>query len=233
MLIRALIVLLIVLNLGVAAWWLTRPEPQPPALPELPAGVARLQLVEEAAPATAAASPGAAGSAEAADTGAGTAAAPPAEPAQCFSLGPFTSRNAASRAQAALQARLARAALREVPAPGASGYQVIVPPLPGREEAQALAQRIGAAGFDDFLVINQGEQANGIALGRYRSREAALRRQDALRSAGFDVQLQPVGPAGPSQWWLDAGVAEGVAPADLARTASTGSPLPLECTALR
>ena len=48
MLIRALIVLLVVLNLGAAAWWLTRPAPTPPAEPPLPAGVARLQLVNEA-----------------------------------------------------------------------------------------------------------------------------------------------------------------------------------------
>ena len=47
MLIRALIVLLIVLNLGVAAWWISRPIAQAPALPEQPAGVARLQLLAE------------------------------------------------------------------------------------------------------------------------------------------------------------------------------------------
>ena len=47
MLIRALIVLLIVLNLGAAAWWISRPAAQAPALPEQPAGVARLQLLGE------------------------------------------------------------------------------------------------------------------------------------------------------------------------------------------
>ncbi|MGH8025474.1 MAG: SPOR domain-containing protein, partial [Pseudoxanthomonas sp.] len=47
MLIRALIVLLIVLNVGVAAWWISRPEALPPALPAQPAGVARLQLLSE------------------------------------------------------------------------------------------------------------------------------------------------------------------------------------------
>jgi hypothetical protein len=45
--------------------------------------------------------------------------------------------------------------------------------------------------------------------------------------------LAPVGRTAPSQWWIDAGVAEGVDLAGLARTASTGSPLALECTALR
>ncbi|MEL1262825.1 SPOR domain-containing protein [Pseudoxanthomonas putridarboris] len=221
MLIRALIVLLIVLNLGVAAWWLTRPEPQPLPPPEIPVGVARLQLVDESQAPTPA------------DTAPASAVVATAEPSRCFSLGSFTSEAGARQAQDSLQGQLLRAQLREVPGVGASGYQVVLPPAADREAAQATAARIGAAGFDDYLLINQGEQANGIALGRYRSREAAERRQSQLQAAGFPAQLQPVGRAGPSQWWLDAGAADGADLAALARTASTGTPLPLECTALR
>ena len=95
------------------------------------------------------------------------------------------------------------------------------------------AGRIGAAGFDDFLVVRQGEQANGIALGRYRSREAAERRLTQLQAAGFPAQMQTVGRAGPSLWWLDAGVADGIDPVAIARAASSSAPQPLECTALR
>lgn len=47
MLVRALIVLLIALNLGVAAWWIARPAPPAPAQEPLPLGVARLQMVGE------------------------------------------------------------------------------------------------------------------------------------------------------------------------------------------
>lgn len=47
MLVRALIVLLTALNLGVAAWWIARPAPPPPAEETLPLGVARLQLADE------------------------------------------------------------------------------------------------------------------------------------------------------------------------------------------
>lgn len=48
MLVRALIVLLTALNLGVAAWWIARPAPPPPPAEEtLPLGVARLQLADE------------------------------------------------------------------------------------------------------------------------------------------------------------------------------------------
>jgi len=223
MLIRALIVVLVVLNVGAAAWWLTRPVAAPPPEPALPSGVARLQLVEEpASPATA----------PAAST-ASTPVAMAATMAACFSLGPYTSEAAATQAQAASAGQLLRTRLREVPGNSASGYQVVIPPAASVEDAQATAARIGAAGFDDFLVVRQGEQANGIALGRYRSRESAERRLAQLQAAGFGAQLQPVGRAGPSLWWLDAGVVEGVDPAVLARTASSGAPQPLECAALR
>lgn len=217
MLIRALIVLLVVLNLGAAAWWLTRPAPVPEPEPALPAGVARLQLADESAPAA---------------TSATSAVAAPAI-ASCFSLGPYTSQAAAEQARAATAGQLLQVRLREVPGTSASGYQVVIAPAASLEDAQVTAARIGAAGFDDFLVVRQGDQANGIALGRYRSRDAAERRLAQMQEAGFAAQLQPVGRAGPGLWWLDAGVVEGVDAAVIARAASSGAPQPLECTALR
>lgn len=222
MLIRALIVLLAVLNLGAAAWWLTRPAA--PAAPPvaLPSGVARLQLVDE---------PPSPAGAPAAPTARAPAAAASIE--DCFSLGPYASQAMATQAQALITDRVVRVRLREIPGTSASGYQVVIPPAATLEDAQALAARIGAAGFDDFLVVRQGDQANGIALGRYRSREAAERRLARVQAAGFDAALQPVGRAGPGLWWLDAGVAEGVDAVALAQAASSGAPQALECTALR
>ena len=54
MLTRALIVVLAVLNLGVACWWLLRDAPQKPAPPPQPAGVAELRWVPGGADANAA-----------------------------------------------------------------------------------------------------------------------------------------------------------------------------------
>ncbi len=247
MLIRALIVLLIALNLGAAAWWISRPAPQPRVLPEQPAGVARLQLLGESGVAAAKAAPPVAVPAPAAaSTPAGTApieatsteAAPvplaaTAAAAQCFSIGPFDSDAAATAATARIAGQAARVRPREVPGRQASGYNVLLPPLPDREAAQALAQRIGAAGFDDYLVINGGAQANGIALGRYGSREGAERRQSTLKAAGFEAQVQAVGDEGPRQWWLDIAVQQGVSAAQLKRGAAATQSRPLDCVVLR
>ncbi len=231
MLIRALIVLLIVLNVGVAAWWISRPEPLPPALPTQPAGVPGLQLLSETKTPTAPAPAPSPVSVPPAATA--TATAEPATPAQCFSMGPFADQAAARAAAARIGSQATRSTPREAPGKAAQGYNVVLPPQADREAAQALAQRIGAGGFDDYLVINSGPQTNGIALGRYRSREGAERRQSALRAAGFDAQLQPLGDESAAQWWLDVAAAAGVTASGLRSGASASQSRSLDCALLR
>ncbi len=236
MLIRALIVLLIVLNLGVAAWWISRPIAQAPALPEQPAGVARLQLLAESrATAKAIPAPAAAAVAVVPAPAEATPAAAVATTAtaQCFSIGPFDSDAAAIAASARIAAQATRIRPREVPGQKASGYIVSLPPLPDREAAQALAQRIGAAGFEDYLVVSGGSQANAIALGRYGSREGAERRQSALKAAGFDAQVQAIGNESPSQWWLDIAAIEATTASQLKRAAAAAQSRSLDCAMLR
>lgn len=232
MLIRALIVLLIVLNVGVAAWWISRPEPSPSALPAQPEGVPRLQLLSESGK-SAAPPPAQAPVPVAPPPPATVAAVEPAKPAQCFSVGPFADQAAARSAATRIGSQITRANPREVPGKTAQGYNVVLPPQADREAAQALAQRIGAAGFDDYLVVNSGAQANGMALGRYRSREGAERRQAALRAAGFDAQLQPIGEEGAAQWWLDVAAAAGITASGLRSGAGVAQSRSLDCALLR
>lgn len=231
MLIRAVMVLLVVLNLGTAAWWLSRAPAPAPVPPAQRAGVPRLKLLSEVAKpvATTAVAPVVA------------EAAPPAspettEPAKspvCFSLGPFADRAAADAAIAKLAARVTRAVPREAPARAATGYNVSMAPAADRAAAQATAQRIGAAGFDDFLIVNNGEQANSIALGRYGSRESAERRQSALKAAGFDARIEAIGAEGTAQWWLDASAPADAAAGQLRGIAGAAQSRSLDCARLR
>ncbi|OOW74968.1 sporulation protein [Xanthomonas axonopodis pv. martyniicola] len=77
MYVRALIVVLIVLNAGVALWWALQPPPAPPSAPPQPNGVARLELLPTVTGAGGAVLPAAArtGSGSAAES-ASTAPAP-------------------------------------------------------------------------------------------------------------------------------------------------------------
>lgn len=233
MLVRALIVLLIALNIGVAAWWIARPAPTAAAEAALPLGVARLRLVDERAdaapaaplqpaaakPADGAAKPApeqpapqpAAAQPVAVEPAAATATASEADKpvetlpaqakAQCYSLGPFADAAAADAARAKLQPMAQKLATRsQGAATAARGWRVYLPPAASREAAQATAQRIRAAGFDDLFVMGEGADANGIALGRFRNEDSARKRAASLSQAGFPVQVQALGETSAATW---------------------------------
>ena len=267
MLTRLLIVLLAILNVGVALWWMApRAEPVA-AVPRAEPGVATLEVLPApaaentavAAPpaaavaATAAAAPliaapvAAAKPAEAAPAPAAVATstvqAPPAEakpaepkPAaavQCASLGPYASQAQAQAALAALGADAARPRLREVPGKAANSYRVLIAPAASREEAQATAKRIVDAGFSDYFIVSQGEEANAVALGQYRNREGAERRLATLTAAGFPAKLAASGTEIAPSWWVDAAAAGTATPASLKQRAAAAQQQSLDCVRLR
>src|SRR5690606_32327849 len=167
MLARALIVLLVVLNLGVAAWWMARDAAAPGvASAAPPGGVARLQLLGEvvqdeaaspvAAPATSGEEAPAAGqpaeaSAPEAETPVSSAAAPDATQAtlQCYAIGPFPDAGKLAAARRQLQSSVERLRTREAAPANAARreWRVWLPPQADHAAAQALVQRITAAGF--------------------------------------------------------------------------------------
>ena len=181
MLARAILVLLIVLNVGAALWWIAH-DSAPTAIEAVPPpGVARLQLVSErqAAPAP-----------EPVAAPAPVATATVAGAAQCFSLGPFATRAAAETALARVQSLVQRAAVR-TPVTQASGrgWRVFLPAFATLEEADAAAARITAAGFDDLMVVREGAEARSVALGRYRNEDGARNRAQALAGAAQQREL--------------------------------------------
>lgn len=206
---RALIVLLLVLNLGVAAWWLSRDAPPAPARTASAADVPGLRLVSELpaaertrlqagrageAPTTPAREPAAAAPD---DDGNDTAAMP----VQCHAFGPFADAGAAEAARTALAGTGRRLSVRREAGRGGTHWDVRMPPQADRAAAQALATRIDAAGFKDYYVIATGAAANSIALGRFGDEQAARRHQAALQAAGFAALVDA--PQQAEGWWLD------------------------------
>lgn len=188
MLQRAAIVLLVVLNLGTAAWWWLHASPPGDAPIETPAGAARLHLVSEGPPAA---------RTVAADSVA--LHAPPAAPSETApTAAPTAAQTAPTAAITAAQPSPANGATLCDGAGAASGWRVWLPRLPTAEAAQATAARIAEAGFSDYLVVQDGADANTIALGRYGSEEAAQRRTAALRASGFPARCARIPPATPA-----------------------------------
>lgn len=224
---RALIVLLLILNLGVALWWATREEAVPATSVELPAGAEPLQLLGEAPPppAGAAARPAETASARASapvPVASGADGAPPpgavgsSDPpavagslpaaSQCHAFGPFDDAQAAARAATALRPAVLRVATREVrQARGVPrGWDVRLPGLSDRAAAEAMATRLTAAGFrDHYLMPADAAGRVDIALGRFGGEDAARRHRAALEAAGFEAVEAPIGDGGPVRHWVD------------------------------
>ena len=220
---RALIVLLVVINLGVAAWWALRTPATPDTRIEMPQGVPRLQLLQENPNAMRAMNVPAAST---------IARAEAQGPVQCLSFGPYTNPALLRRAHERLQSQVGVARVREVMVGTPRAWRVFVPPFPSRAQAQALADRMTAAGIDDLLVMPGGPDRDGIALGRFGSEESAKRRQVQLKAAGFEAQVGPVGDVA-TQGWIDVGAAAAFDPVRATADIAAPGTQPLDCTTFR
>ncbi len=230
MLTRALIVMLVVLNLGVAAWWMWRPD-SPPRAQEAttPSGIARLQLLRERKGAIPPPRP------SPSPTSAAAAAEPP-KPAvveRCYRFGPFVDDAALAKADAALKPRVARLRAQSAAAGRGRGWRVIVPPAADRDAANALAERIKQAGFPDLFVIGDGAAANAIVLGQYSSEERARQHVASLRDAGFSAQAEPLGEAAPPERWLLAVATDAFDSAAARRASGAAQARSIDCATIR
>ena len=88
---------------------------------------------------------------------------------------------------------------REAPT-GVTGWRVMMPVHADREAAQETVARLVEAGFDDQVIIGQGEEANAVALGRFGAEASARRHEAALREAGFEAVSEPLGATGAEAW---------------------------------
>ena len=238
MLLRAILVMLVMLNLGAALWWLGGARAPTSPVAVAPADAPALRLLHEAVPLPVgrppSPAPGLAPNPSAATAPAAAAAAPvePAAPAAapvCLRFGPFADAAGSDAARAALTDAGVQAIPRQSTARAARGWKVATSPFASREEALAMAERLRAAGVTDLYVMGEGPDANRVALGRYGSEDAARRRQADLRGKGFEALAEPLG-GGPVQAWLDARLPPGVEPASLGRIAASR---PVDCATLR
>lgn len=147
MLTRALIVVLAILNVGVALWWMLRGEPVPAPV-EAPAGVARLQFL---------------------DTPPAAAAAPVAAATDSASTAPLTDATAAPSAPPASTATSAAPAATTPAAPPAAPPVAAAPAPAAPAPAPAQCLSLGPFTSRDSAIAAQGKA--GDLLQRSRLRE--------------------------------------------------------------
>lgn len=199
MVLRALIVLLLCMNVGVALWWAGHRELAPPAQPATERGVSSLRLLSEIErPPTRV------------NDAAELSTAPEAVSAAsvCLSLGPFATPAELRRSMNLLMPRVERIQFREVAATALRGYRVFLPAAGSRAQALESARTLSTRGISDYYVVTAGDQQNTVSLGIFRTLENASKRRDAVAALGFNPSLEARTEAVP-QWWIDV-----AAPAD-------------------
>lgn len=162
MLTRALIVVLAILNLGVACWWLLRDAPQKPALPPQPAGVAELRWV-----------PGGVDAAAAAEA---TAAAPTAplmerEPTEKTAVAATPAPAVPAKPEATSVAAAAKQVTPPAPAPTPAPEKPATPPAAAAEPPRCVA--LGPFADRAAATSAQGKAGNLISQVRLREQPAA------------------------------------------------------------
>ena len=226
---RALLLALILANLGLFAWyhWYVLPNQSAPALaPPLTGQPLRLmselspterKAVASAAsvapPPAAATAPAVAASTHAvpAPTTAGIAAAA----AQvCVSYGPFPSADAANLGLSRLKLLGLSAGTRSVAGKAKHGYWVYLPPFGSRKEADAAAALLKKKGVSDIYVVADEANRNALSLGVFSQKSFAQQREKDIRKLGFHALLADRFRDEP-HYWLDAkGVEQALPQAD-------------------
>lgn len=186
MLTRALIVVLAILNLGVALWWMLRGEPAPAPPPTT--GVAQLQLLPAGANAPTSTATAAAGTPAAAALDDVTPAPVPPPPAAAQTPAPTAEAPAATAvAPAPAAAPVATVAQPPAPVPAAPAQCVSLGPFTDRAAAQAAQAKAGGTlrGARLREVADAGATRYRVVLPAAASREDAQATVKRIVAAGL------------------------------------------------
>jgi hypothetical protein len=196
MLPRALVLLLVVMNLGALAWWGLHAQASPAPATTSDLGTPSLVLLSESEIAHQKGS-----SDEMA-----TAPEPSSATPRCETIGPFAAPSDARRASDTLAPLVGRLQQRQSTGTAATGYRVYIAALASRDAALDAARQLSSKGMSDYYVVTSGDQQNTISLGLFQDLVHATQRRDEIRKLGFDARLEPkVGED--EQYWLDVTVA--------------------------
>ena len=187
--IRILTLIVLVMNIGIAAWWSVRPARPPASTPEREEpGVPGLVLLSELEQEGSESMP--------------PAVRPPGVEASCFEVGPFMTQVDLRRAMSALATSALRIQFRESRAIVRRGYRVFIRSPGSREAALDIARSLSARGLDDYYVVTAGSEQDTISLGVYRDPQRAEARLREITALGFEPEIEPRNDE-QAQFWID------------------------------
>ena len=106
----------------------------------------------------------------------------------CSMVGPFSNLARANILIERLSALDVNAAVETLEIPIKPAYWVYLPPLPSKEAAYRKLSQLQALKIDSY-VIPKGNLTNGISLGLFNEHEGAITKKDELVKKGYDVLI--------------------------------------------
>ena len=122
----------------------------------------------------------------------------------CMAIGPFMSIYESQNIANQLASLDVNLQARAVDQPtGEYDYRLLVPPMNSLEEAFRKLRELQASNIDSY-VITAGENALGISLGVFSTRQAAEIAMERVKSEGFDGNIVEISRLNRTYWLFDA-----------------------------
>jgi len=118
----------------------------------------------------------------------------------CTMLGPFDEVLKAEYVVEALASLEVLGTLERLEIPGEPGYWVFLSPLPSRKEALRKLHELQAKGVDSY-VIPKGDIVNGISFGMYSRSGSAEIRLAEVKKFGYEAEIKEV-PRSYEELWV-------------------------------
>lgn len=203
---RAVALILILANAGIAAWIYAGAPGRPLASADAPSEIGQLALLREEADSYTSEGPAAA---------AGSV---------CFTVGPFDDAAAATRAREQLRELGLAPEQRVLTDEEVYGYQVLLPPFPEREAAIAATRELAAKGISEYFVVTEPEFENAVSLGLFRQQRFATRHTAYLQELGFEPEIR-VRTRERTRYWQDYRDPQGQVTPELLESLAAEQPL--------
>lgn len=166
---QALLVILILLNLGFFVLNTWGPKDQPEPIPLTETNVPSLKLATDVAPAVYSSATG-------------------SSPSSCYTIGPYLSQRVADEVLNKVRNYGLAVSLRSLRTLETLNYLVYIPPFPTRTEAEAVVQDMKRFDVKDQLVLDSGPYENAISLGFFEDLNKAKRHAEYIRYLGYDAR---------------------------------------------
>jgi cell division septation protein DedD len=120
---------------------------------------------------------------------------------RCYSVGPLADRIDAKHLKVRAEALGFNSELRGLATGTSIEHWVHIPPQANRQQSLRLLRELQGRGIDSY-IITQGDLAEGISLGLFRSTESANKLSKKMKDLNYDVVIQEVS-RGQKELWLE------------------------------